>query len=83
MSENKHKCRCDWNHNNEIFVSYNGNENNDFCKYTDMDNFVPFLFVVEKKLKKLKGKSILLSIAKYFDISKKTPKQLHVSNFNN
>ena len=83
MRENEHKCRCDWNHNNEIFVSYNGNENNDFCKYTDMDNFVPFLLVVERKLKKLKVKSLLVNIAKYFNISKKTPKQYHVSNFNN
>ena len=83
MSENKHKCRCDWNHNNEIYVSYNGNENNDFCKYTNMDNFVPFLLVVERKLKKLKVKSLLVNIAKYFNISKKTPKQYHVSNFNN
>ena len=52
ISENKHKCRCDWNHNNEIYVSYNGNENNDYCQYSDMDNFVSFLLVCEKKIRK-------------------------------
>ena len=83
ISENKHKCRCDWNHNNEIYVSYNGNENNDYCKYSDMDNFVPFLLVCEKKMKKLKVKPIILNISKYFNIIKKKPKQYHVTNFNN
>ena len=83
MTENKHKCRCDWNHNNEIYVSYNGNENNDCCKYIDMDNFVPFLLVVEKKLKKLKFKPILLNIAKYYNIAKNIPKLYNVTNFNN
>ena len=83
ISENKHKCRCDWNHNNEIYVSYNGNEYNDYCKYSDMDNFVPFLLVIEKKIKKLKVKPIILNISKYFNIIKKKPKQYHVTNFNN
>ena len=83
MSENKHKCRCDWNHNNEIFVSYNGNEYNDLCKCIDLDDFVPFLIVVERKLKKLKAKTIILNIAKYFNIAKKKPTLLEVINFNN
>ena len=83
LSENRHKCRCDWNHNNEIFVSYNGNEFDDFCKYIDLDDFVPFLTVVERKLKKLKTKSIIQNIAKYFNIAKKKPKLLEVINFNN
>ena len=83
LSENKHKCRCDWNHNNEIFVSYNGNEFGDFCKYIDLDDFVPFLIVIEKKLKKLKVKPIILNIAKYFNLAKKKPKLLEVINFNN
>ena len=82
-SENKHKCRCDWNHNNEIFVSYNGNECNDLCKCIDLDDFVPFLIVVERKLKKLKAKTIILNIAKYFNIAKKKPRLLEVINFNN
>ena len=82
-SENKHNCRCEWNHNNEIYVSYNGNEYNDCSKYIDIDNFVPFLFVVEKKLKKLKVKPILSQIAKCLDIVKKKPKLFHVTNFNN
>ena len=83
MNENKHKCRCDWNHNSEIFVSYNGNECNDFCKFNDLDEFVPFLIVVDKKLKKLNSKPILLNIAKYFNITKKKPRILEVINFNN
>ena len=83
LSENKHKCRCDWNHNSEIFVSYNGNEYNDFCKFNVLDEFVPFLIVVDKKLKKLKAKPILLNIAKYFNIAKKKPRILEVINFNN
>ena len=83
MTENKHKCRCDWNHNNEIYICYNGNENKDCCKFFDMDNFAPFLFIVEKKLKKLKVKPILLKIAKYFNITKNIPKLYHVTNFNN
>ncbi len=83
MSENKHNCRCEWNHNNEIYVSYNGNEYNNCSKYIDIDNFVPFLLVVEKKLKKLKLKPILLQIAKCLDIVKNKPKQFHVTNFNN
>ena len=83
LSENKHKCRCDWNHNNEIFVSYNGNECNDICKYNDLDDFVPFLFVINKKLKKLNVKPIMLNIAKYFNITKKNPRILEVINFNN
>ena len=83
LSENKHKCRCDWNHNSEIFVSYNGNECNDFCKFKELDEFVPFLIVVDKKLKKLNSKPILLNIAKYFNITKKKPRILEVINFNN
>ena len=83
LNENKHKCRCDWNHNSEIFVSYNGNECNDFCKFNDLDEFVPFLIVVDKKLKKLNSKPILLNIAKYFNITKKKPRILEVINFNN
>ena len=83
MSENKHNCRCEWNHNNEIYVSYNGNEYNNCSKYIDIDDFVPFLLVVEKKLKKLKLKPILLQIAKCLDIVKNKPKQFHVTNFNN
>ena len=39
MTKNKHECRCDWNHNSEIYVSYNGNEYDDFCKYNDLDDF--------------------------------------------
>jgi len=83
MSENKHKCRCEWNHNNEVYVSYNGNEYNDCVKYVDLDDFVPFLLVAKKKLKKLKVKPILLQISKCFDIVKNKPKQFHVTNFNN
>ena len=83
LSENKHKCRCDWNHNNEIYVSYNGNEYDDYSKYIDIDKFVPFLLVVEKKLKKLKSKPILLNIAKCFNIINKRPKEYKVINFNN
>ena len=83
ITENKHRCRCDWNHNNEIYISYNGNENNDCCKYIDMDNFVPFLLVVERKLKKLKVKPILLNIAKYYNIAENIPKLYNVINFNN
>ena len=83
LSENKHKCKCDWNHNNEIFVYYNGSEYNDFCNYIDIDEFVPFLSVVEKKLKKLKAKSIILNIAKFFNITKKKPRLFEVINFNN
>ena len=83
LSENKHKCRCDWNHNGEIFVCYNGNECNDFCKYNELDNFVPFLCVIDRKLKKLKKKEIILNMAKFFNITKKKPKLLEVINFNN
>ena len=83
LSENKYKCRCDWNHNNEIFVSYNGNECDDVCKYNDLDNFVPFLIVIDRKLKKLKVKPIILNIAKYFNVTKKNPRVLEVINFNN
>ena len=83
LSENKHKCRCDWNHNGEIFVCYNGNECNNFCKYNDLDEFVPFLYVIDKKLKKLKSKPIVLNLAKFFNIAKKKPKLLEVINFNN
>jgi hypothetical protein len=82
-NDNKHNCRCEWNHNNEIYVSYNGNEYNNCSKFCDIDNFVPFLFAVEKKLKKLKVKPILLHIAKCLDIIKNKPKQFHVTNFNN
>ena len=83
LSENKHKCRCDWNHNNEIYVTYNGNEYNDYCKFVDMDSFVPFIIVAERKLKKLKSKPILSNIAKFFNVIKTKPKQYHVTNFNN
>ena len=83
LSENKHKCRCDWNHNSEIYVSYNGNEFNDYCKFVDLDEFVPFLIVIDKKLKKLKVKPIMLNIAKYFNIAKKKPRLFEVINFNN
>jgi len=83
LNENKYKCRCDWNHNNEIFVSYNGNECDDVCKYNDLDNFVPFLIVIDRKLKKLKVKPIILNIAKYFNVTKKNPRLLEVVNFNN
>jgi hypothetical protein len=83
INDNKHNCRCEWNHNNEIYVSYNGNEYNNCSKFCDIDNFVPFLFAVEKKLKKLKVKPILLHIAKCLDIIKNKPKQFHVTNFNN
>ena len=83
LNDNNHKCKCDWNHNNEIFVSYNGNEFNDCCQYIDIDEFVPFLSVVDKKLKKLKAKNIIINIAKYFNIVKKKPRFLEVINFNN
>ena len=83
LSENKHKCRCDWNHNNEIYVSYNGNENNDYSKYIDIDKFIPFLLVVERKLKKLKSKPIIFNISKCLNIINKRPKQFKVINFNN
>ena len=82
-SENKHKCRCDWNHNNEVYVSFNGNDNKDNCRYIDMDSFVPFLYVVQRKLKKLKDQQIIKQIAKCFNIVKNEPKQLQVVNFNN
>ena len=82
-SENKHKCRCDWNHNNEVYVSYNGNDSKDNCRYTDIDSFIPFLYVVQRKLKKLKAQPILKQIAKCFNIVKNEPKQLQVINFNN
>lgn len=82
-SENKHKCRCDWNHNNEVYVSYNGNDSKDNCRYTDMNSFIPFLYVVQRKLKKLKAQPILKQIAKCFNIVKNEPKQLQVINFNN
>ena len=48
-----------------------------------MDSFVPFIIVVQKKLKKLKVKPILLNIAKFFNVIKTKPKQYHVTNFNN
>ena len=83
MSENKHKCICDWNHNNEIYVYYKGNEKNDYIEYVEIDNFVPFLHVVERKLKKLKIKPILLNIAKCLNIIKKNQRLYNVINFNN
>ena len=83
LSENKHKCRCDWNHNGEIFVSYNGNECNDFCMYNELDNFVPFLYVIDKKLKKLKAKPIILNMSKFFNVTQKKPRLFEVINFNN
>ena len=83
LSENKHKCRCDWNHNGEIFVSYNGNECKDFCMYNELDNFVPFLYVIDKKLKKLKAKPIILNMSKFFNVTQKKPRLFEVINFNN
>ena len=47
MADNKHKYIWGWNHNNEIYISYNGNEYNDYCKYVDIDNFI-FIIVLEK-----------------------------------
>ena len=83
MVENSHNCKCDWNNNNEIYVSYSGNEFSDYCKIMDYSCILPFLFAIGRKNKKLKDKNVLVNIAKYSDVCKKVPKQFSVVNFNN
>lgn len=83
MVENSHNCKCDWNNNSEIYVSYSGNEFSDYCKILDYSCILPFLFAIGRKNKKLKDKNVLVNIAKYLDVCKKVPKQFSVVNFNN
>ena len=83
LQDDVHNCRVISNLNKDLQVIYNGNEFNDILNIVDLKNVLPFLFVVKKNLVRLKPKTILINIVKYFDIRIKAPKQLAVCNFNN
>jgi hypothetical protein len=81
LNENIHKCHCEWNYNNEIFVCYIGTEMNDYIQFDDIDNFLIFLYVVETKFKQLNKKPILSKLKKFFCSTK--IKNMKVCNLNN
>ena len=77
-------CKCYSNdYNKEMMICYNGSEFNDFSYICELKNIVPFLLVVKKSIQKLKPKTILFNIVKFFPIIIKEPKQVSVGNLNN
>ena len=83
LKDNVHNCKVIENFNKDVQVIYNGSEFNDISDILDLNNAIPFLFFVKKKMNKFQPKNILLNIVKFFEIKIKAPKQLSVCNFNN
>ena len=77
-------CKCYNNdYNKEMVVCYNGSEVNDYSYNCDLRNIAPFLFSVKKGIPKLRPKTILFNIVKFFPITIKEPKMVSVGNLNN
>ena len=83
LQDNVNNCLVHTNLNKDLQVIYSGNDTNDYAKMVDLENALPFLFSVNKKYTKLKPKTILINIIKFFDIKIEAPKQFSVCNFNN
>ena len=83
LQDNVNNCVVKENLNKELQVIYSGNECEDYAKMTDLDSASPFLFAIDKKITKLKPKTILINIMKFFNIKIEAPKQYSVCNFNN
>ena len=83
LQDNVNNCFVKENLNKELQVIYSGNECEDYAKMTDLDSASPFLFAIDKKITKLKPKTILINIMKFFNIKIEAPKQYSVCNFNN
>ena len=49
----------------------------------DLNNVLPFLYVVKNKYAKLQPKTVLINIVQFFNIKISAAKQLSVCNFNN
>ena len=83
LQDNVNNCLVKTNLNKELQVIYSGNDCDDYAKMTDLDSASPFLFAIDKKITKLKPKTILINIMKFFNIKIEEPKQYSVCNFNN
>lgn len=83
LKDDVHNCKVQSNLNKDLQVVYNGNENNDISYIMDLDNALPFLYVIKNKYAKLQPKTVLINIIKFFNIKISTAKQLSVCNFNN
>ena len=83
LQDNVNNCYVKENLNKELQVIYSGNDFDDYAKMTDLDSASPFLFAIDKKITKLKPKTILINIMKFFNIKIEAPKQYSVCNFNN
>ena len=83
LQDNVNNCYVKENLNKELQVIYSGNDFDDYAKMTDLDSASPFLFAIDKKITKLKPKTILINIMKFFNIKIEEPKQYSVCNFNN
>ena len=83
LQDNVNNCTVQTNLNKDLQVIYSGNDFDDYAKMTDLDSASPFLFAVDKKITKLKPKTILINIMKFFNIKIEAPKQYSVCNFNN
>ena len=83
LQDNVNNCFVKENLNKELQVIYSGNECEDYAKMTDLDSASPFLFAIDNKITKLKPKTILINIMKFFNIKIEAPKQYSVCNFNN
>ena len=83
LNDDVHNCRVQTNSNKDLQVIYNGSEFNDIVYTLDLENVIPFLYTVKKKLIRLKPKALLINIVKFFDIKAESPRQFSVCNFNN
>ena len=83
LQDNVNNCAVQTDLNKDLQVIYSGNDFDDYAKMTDLDSASPFLFAVDKKITKLKPKTILINIMKFFNIKIEAPKQYSVCNFNN
>ena len=83
LQDNVNKCKVIKNLNKDLQVIYDGNDCNDYSKIVDLENALPLLFAVNKKITKLRPKAILINIIKFFNIKIEAPKIFSVCNFNN
>lgn len=83
LFDDVHNCKVQNNINKDLQVIYNGSEFNDIVYTLDLENIIPLLYTVKKKLLKLQPKTLLINIVKFFDIKAQSPRHFSVCNFNN
>jgi hypothetical protein len=83
LKDDVHNCKVQSNLNKDLQVVYNGSEFNDISYIMDLNNALPFLYVVKNNYAKLQPKTVLINIVKFFNIKISAARQLSVCNFNN